>query len=220
MAKKITAWSYSRYSDYDMCPLKAKFKHVDKLKEPENEAMKRGSIVHEEYAKYFLTGEVPKSGVGWYYFSQLCRQLRQLRPLVEQQWGFTSDWRPSDWFSSSTWFRSVLDAAVVYDDHTADVVDLKTGKPREGHAQQAELYAVSIFKRYPQVQRVIVRFWYLDPGTESVYRFARRDETPLTEKWEKKTLPMLSDTIFAPRPGRHCNWCAFSKSQGGPCSYG
>ena len=32
--KPLTSWSFSRYSDYKTCPLKAKLKHIDKIQEP------------------------------------------------------------------------------------------------------------------------------------------------------------------------------------------
>lgn len=55
-SNKITSWSFSRYSDYKQCPLKAKLKHVDKLKEPPNEAMARGAAIHNIAEKY-IKGE-------------------------------------------------------------------------------------------------------------------------------------------------------------------
>lgn len=218
LSKRITAWSYSRWNDWNTCPALAKYKHIEKLREPENEAMKRGSAVHEDLAA-FLSGAaaVPDSGQ---QFGELLQQLRMLEPAHDQQWGFTSEWKPTGWFAKDTWFRSMLDACVVYDDDTADVVDFKTGKPSDTHAQQAELYAVSVLLRYPQVKHVTVRFWYLDAGSESVYRYARMDLAELQQKWEKRVLPMLSDEVFAPRPGRHCAYCAFAKSKGGECKFG
>lgn len=224
MAGKIIAWSYSRWADYEKCPQLAKFKHVDKLKEPENDAMKGGLLAHDSLAD-FLTAypvsvqvlEVPEVGKK---FVDLLRQLAELQPLHDQDWGFTNQWRPTGWFAKDCWFRSKLDSAVVYDDNTADVVDFKTGKESPTHAQQAELYAISVFVRYAQVSHVTARFWYLDHGTESVFRFSRSDLDELIAKWEKRVEPMLNDTIFAPRPGKHCKWCAFAKSQQGPCKFG
>lgn len=219
MSGPITAWSYSRWADYDKCPLMAKFKHVDKIKVPENEAMKRGSVSHKDLADFLASPIAAIPAIGE-RFAPLLDQLRQLEPLVEQQWGFTNRWHPTGWFAKDTWFRSVLDVCVVYDDNTADVVDFKTGKENDSHAQQAELYMVSVLVRYPHVSHVTVRFWYLDHGTESVYRFSKSDVAELVKKWEKRVEPMLNDNTFAPRPGRHCQWCDFSKSKDGPCKFG
>ena len=35
--KKIRSWSFSRLSDFEACPLKAKLKIIDKIPEPERE---------------------------------------------------------------------------------------------------------------------------------------------------------------------------------------
>ena len=85
---------------------------------------------------------------------------------------------------------------------------------------QAELYALSVFIRYPHVQRATCRFWYLDVGEESVYRFARADMDDIRVRWEKRTKKMLSDEIMAPKPGAHCSRCYQAKSNGGRCKYG
>ncbi len=227
MSKRITQWSYSRWADWDKCPQLAKFKHVDKLKEPENDAMRNGSEVHAELAEYLSLGEtprnvpVPKSGNR---FAELLQQLHALEPIHDQEWGFTKSWRITGWFARDTWFRSKLDVCVVYDDNTADVVDFKTGKPSDTHAKQAELYAVSVFLRYPNVTSIVVRFWYLDVGSESVYQFNRSELEEMIFAWEKRVEPMLNDEIFAPRPGNHCKWCFFAKSNaangGGQCKFG
>ncbi|MCK9513693.1 MAG: PD-(D/E)XK nuclease family protein [Pigmentiphaga sp.] len=222
---RMTAWSYSRWRDYDDCPQKAKFKYVDKIKEPENDAMANGSACHDTAAAY-LRADLPVNEPipGWTYFEQLYRQLRELEPLVEQEWGFTSDWKPTGWFGNDTWFRSKLDSAVVYDDGSADVIDIKTGKPRPDQtAQQGELYAVSIFCRYPAVQLVTVRFWYIDlaqAGKEEVYRFSRDMAAGIIERWTKRAKRMLSDERMVPRPGTGCKWCFYAKSNNGNCKYG
>ena len=219
MTGLLKAWSYSRWSTYDTCPAQAKFKYVDKIPEEENDAMRGGKEAHDEIAEY-MRGDNPGPVRGWEHFADLFKQLRELEPLVEQQWGFRSNWTPTGWFAKDTWFRSVLDAAIVYPDFTADVVDYKTGKDSPKHAQQAELYAISIFLRYPQVQQVVTRFWYLDSGGESVFRFARADADGIIERWTKRAEKMLNDARLAPRPGHHCNWCPFAKSKGGVCKYG
>lgn len=219
MSKKLVAWSYSRYADYDKCPQLAKYKYIYKLPVPENEAMKRGTKVHEALADFINTGTTLSEEIRR-YFNELLGQLQQLQPLADQEWGYTKDWRVTGWFARDTWFRSKLDVCIVYDDNTCDVVDFKTGKESPTHAQQAELYTISVLVRYANVNNVTVRFWYLDSGGESVFRFARADLEGLLKKWEKNVGPMLSDEIFAPKPGQHCKWCDFAKSKAGPCKFG
>lgn len=206
----------------------ARYRYVDKLPEPPSPPLERGSEIHKVVAQY-LRGDLPADDPipGWTHFAKLFRQLRELDPAIEVEWGFTNKWKPTGWFGSDTWFRSVIDALVLYDTD-ADVVDHKTGRPRpQETAEQAELYAVSVFVRHPNVQRVSVRFWYLDadvkvaPGQrETVYRFERSAAKEIVARWNKRAKRMLSDKIMAPTPGQHCRYCAFSASAGGPCRYG
>lgn len=53
--KKLTSWSFSRWSVYDQCPAKAKYKFIDKLKEPDALPLQRGSIIHKQ-AECFIKG--------------------------------------------------------------------------------------------------------------------------------------------------------------------
>lgn len=233
MSKKFTplkAWSYSRYKDHDTCPKKLLYKHILKVPEDETPAMLRGQQAHKDLAAY-LNGEgpayvpyTPAPIPGWTYFAPMLHDLRNLEPIVEQQWGFTNRWKPTGWFGDSTWLRVVMDAAVIYDfDNTADVIDFKTGKPYPDHAEQSEIYALAAFCRYPELERVTVRFWYVDMearGEESVFRYSEKHIPRLIQKWEEKAERVLTERIFAAHPGRHCNWCPFARSKGGPCKHG
>ncbi len=65
--QKITAWSFSRYGDYQKCPLMAKFKAIDKIKEPSNKYLKRGTAIHKE-AELYQTRKIERG---------LCRQCQE-----------------------------------------------------------------------------------------------------------------------------------------------
>ena len=41
-------WSYSRLTTWEQCPLKAKLKYIDGLKEPGSPAMDRGTAIHKD----------------------------------------------------------------------------------------------------------------------------------------------------------------------------
>jgi hypothetical protein len=219
------SWSYSRWKDHNDCARKYFYKYVEKIPEPESPAMERGSSVHKTIAQY-LRGDLPVNDPipGWTYFEQLFKQLRELEPAIEQEWGFTDRWRSTGWFADDTWFRSKLDSFLYYnEDDTADIIDFKTGKPRNETAMQAELYFVSALIKRPKLQSAVVRFWYVDTdqkGKEVVYRFTRDMGREIVKRWTKRAEEMLSDRIFAPNPSYSCNWCPYGKSKGGGCKYG
>lgn len=221
---RFFAWSYSRLSDWEACPLRSKFKHLMKIPDPGSPALARGSDVHDHVAKY-LTGKVRSIAPEWKRHAKRIALLKSLKPSVEQQWGFDAAWNRSDWFGANTIARIVVDAAAIVEKKgrpkTLLIVDWKTGKKREGYADQLELYALAGFARYPDVATVETELHYLDqdPDETETRSFARTDLPTLKAKWAKRVRPMLADRKFPPNPGRACMWCPYSASKGGPCQF-
>lgn len=219
----ITAWSYSRLALWEQCPLAFKFKHIDKIAEEQSPAMARGDAFHKAAAAY-LTRQAPTPPKdATKFFAKLMEELWALPPdwkVVEQQWGFTNNWRPTGWFGKDTWVRVVLDAAIVYPDATADVIDHKTGKKYGTNADQMELFGLAMFCRYPHLEKVTTRLWYHDSGDEEIAEFTQDERSPLIAKWDAKVAPMFADTVFAPKPNDKCKWCSYSKSRSGLCRFG
>lgn len=224
MSNGVDAWSYSRYADYKQCPLRFKLKHIDKKKEPGSPAMQRGSDIHKEGENYLKAKKRPRAVPKSYAnFKDEMTQLWGLNPLVEQQWGFTRQWSPTGWFGSDTWLRIVADVAVAYDDNTGDLIDFKTGRKYDTNEEQVELFSAGMFIKFPEMQHVTTRLWYLDvdpkDDNEVIREYTRADFENIRKDWERKIIPMFKDKKFAPTPNAKCRWCAFSKDKGGPCPF-
>lgn len=227
---QFTAWSHSRLSLWNECPLRAKFKHLDKLKEPDHPAAERGTRIHtgmENWLKdpvqpapvFDLPSHFePPRALDKFY--SCATELKAQRPVVEQEWAYTSAWKPTGWFAKDAWFRQKMDAGAAMDGGYMIAIDWKTGKPWGDGKDQMELTAVSIFARYYDVQEVDTRLWYLDSGEEIPATFYRKQFAELRDKWTKRASVMLADTTLAPRPGRHCSRCHFRSSNNGPCKFG
>lgn len=234
---QITSWSFSRYSTYRQCPLKAKLKFIDKMEEPTNDAMARGAAIHDTCEKY-LKGTVARMPAELKLFAddfkKLKAQYKKRVPamVVEDMWAFTKDWdetRWNDW--ANCWVRIKLDCAHFEDETTLVVTDFKTGKFRpdknEEYMEQLELYALAALLMYPEIEGLVVkpRLMYLDAGV--IYPEPGDDELVYTAKdigrlqklWAKRVRPMLNDKKFPPRANNFCSWCHFRKSNGGPCKF-
>lgn len=222
MTNGVDAWSYSRYADYKQCPLRFKLKHIQKMKEPGSPAMQRGSDIHKEGEIYLKASRQPKRVPASYqHFADEMSQLWGLKPMVEQQWGFTREWSPTGWFGRDTWLRIVADVALLYDDNTADLIDFKTGRKYDTNEEQVELFSAGIFMKFDHIEHVTTRLWYLDqPDDNEVIReYTREDFERIRKGWEKKIVPMFKDKRFAPTPNEKCRFCAFAKNRGGPCPF-
>lgn len=231
---QLTSWSFSRYSDYKQCPAKAKYKHIDKLKEPPNTAMLRGLAVHK-LAEDFVKGVLRKMPEELGTFSDDLLLLREWYAanngtvLVEESWAFTRDWTATEWNNWNACYLRVKTDVAFYSSATKTVltiVDWKTGRQRPekevDYVEQLELYVLAAFKLLPNV--VEVRPWlaYADSGSvypEAVMAYTREYLPDLEVIWARRIAPMMADTTFKPNPGNACTWCHFKKSNGGPCQF-
>lgn len=239
----IKSWSFSRYSTYKLCPLKARLAYIDKIPEPPNKAMERGANIHT-LAERFIKGELeelpPELQKSRVEFRKLRRRFKKLTSgiTVEDTWAFTKEWDKTTWNDwVGCWLRVKLDCAEeLKDGKTLVVYDWKTGKFRpdknEEYIEQLELYALSAFLMYDHIEFVQPKLVYLDEGT--VYpepgsldhlklTFTRDSIEELRTKWEKRVKPMMNDQVFAPRPNNLCRWCHYRKDNaangGGQCQF-
>jgi hypothetical protein len=124
-----------------------------------------------------------------------------------------------DWFAPEARCRVKLDAFGI-NRGVGHAVDFKTGKERDRHHLQLELYGLAGLLRYADLTVVEAELWYLDTGNVVAQTFKRDEVVGLRARWEKRTRKMLQDRRFAPTPGPACRWCSFSARRGGPCEFG
>lgn len=221
---KISAWSYSRLSAYEQCPLQFKEKFITKsIATDDSPAMKRGVMIHDGIAK-FLQGKAegaPRDALVFPRCEQIISEINAFPDkVVEQQWGYDANWQPTGWFGNDTWFRSILDVGLIYEDNTAESVDWKTGKKYGSNMDQMKSQAIAMFMRYRMLTTVTVRLVYLDSGDEELLDIKKHEIPSLQQGFEKRVAKMMNDTILAPRPNDKCRFCPLSRSKGGICAFG
>lgn len=232
----IKAWSFSRYTTWRQCPLKLKLSAIDRINEPPNEAMQRGSEIHL-MAERYIKGESDKMPDEIKAFAKTFRRLRRQYKrvtsglAVEESWAFTKDWDQTMWNDwTKCWVRIKLDCAEFEDENTLIVYDWKTGKLRPDkhseYLEQLELYALAAFMMYDNIHTVKPRLVYLDEAKmfgddEHIYTVS--DVPALKSAWEKRVKPMMLATSFPPQPSALCRWCFYRKDNaangGGQCEY-
>lgn len=153
--KRIKYWSFSLYSTYKQCPLKAKLNAIDKIKEPGNDAMQRGNDVHklcEDFIKGTITLAKLKAGAKvvkkrpWdpmdvlpeltrlrkVYANRKQLTAKAMQPAVEDTWAFTKDWDQTVWNDwVGCWVRIKLDVGEMFEEAGRVIyvpTDWKTGQ--------------------------------------------------------------------------------------------
>lgn len=173
--------------------------------------------------------------------AKLVKQLRktkgvftQARIVVNSAWRRLEEDPDRGIWARGVWGRMVLDVLVVgakkarVIDWKSGNIDKKTGEIRERseYHDSMRIYQIGVLSVYPKVTEVTAEMAFLDapPKLESPFKslpvLKRADLSTAKATMEAKLLPMMSDAVFAPRPGYYCNWCSYAKSKKGPCEHG
>lgn len=228
---QIKAVSFSRLQDFETCKYRAKLKYIDRIPEPERplppgkkeHANDRGTRVHEAAELYVKGGVelVPELIEFKDQFEELRRMHKQGVVTLEGEWAVTREWTPVAWGSSDAWCRMKLDAFVKTSEDTARVIDYKTGK-RYGneikHTEQGQLYQLATFMRFPELNQIVVEFWYLDHGETDIKSYTREQGMQYFDKYNNRFTSVTECVDFPPNPNAFsCKWCPY---KGNACEYG
>jgi len=220
-----SAWSYSRLSMFEQCPTKYKFKHIDKLKEPDSPAMARGNEIHKMGEEY-LQGKLKKVPEPYKLFAKEMKFLKKIKAKSEEQWAFDEDGESVDWFDPTVRLRIKMDAYYRVADDII-VIDFKTGKPHAAeHEDQCKLYACGALLKFPDARMFCVEMWYLDQAgalntpVKSVFNYTKDQVENLIPRFADRASRIDKEKKFDARPGFQCRWCTFSSTKGGPCKKG
>lgn len=218
-------WSYSRWSTYELCPRKAKLAYIDMIRFEggDRTAADRGTEIHTIAEELLLAKKLKLSDIPpiLAFFAEDIMRLRKLRAVPEMALGLKRDWTGCDFDDPDYWWHGELDIVAMLSDTHAFIGDWKTGKIRESHAVQLELYALAVFLHDEHIEQITVEDWYIDQNKKSKpVTYLRRQVPMLIKLWERKVGPMFADTAFPPCPNFLCGWCDYSKKNGtGLCEY-
>jgi CRISPR/Cas system-associated exonuclease Cas4 (RecB family) len=222
-------WSYSAWESYQRCPAYYKYRHIDRLPEPPNQYAARGTELHQS-AEDFVSGKSNAvDGAFTYHYKHLEYLKHEVDAKTEYKIALDNQWKLVEWGSKDAWTRMVLDAYYVEETPKGKIdvgiVDYKSGKVREKHIAQMQLYAIgamSVARHYDahwDLNEVGVHLLYIDQQHTTSYAYTLADENTLQQNWENSVEALQHDEKFLPMPGQHCSWCHFSKRNKGPCKF-
>jgi hypothetical protein len=190
----------------------------------------RGTRINKELDAYVL-GErksIPKDGVNVTKWLKEFREAYRKKTLkLQVQITFTKNWKLTAWDDwDHGWLRVSLDVLYMPKPKAWQVIDWKTGKlstwSTDKYRDQLALYSTAVMVAFPEVEEITSALVFVDAGKAVDLPegyLTRKDVEKEQRRWEKRVGPMLTDTNFKPKPGKHCDWCDYSKDKGGPCPY-
>lgn len=194
----------------------------------------RGTKIHEEL-EMCVTGRRAKPPTGldgiWPLVHKLRDDYKDGKVRVETDFVLGRDWSVISKFSKEAWIRTKVDVLWLKSPKEVLVIDWKTGgvdkdsgKPKADakYADQLDVYATVVLSALPDVESVTTKLIFVDAIKDQEVAqkpLHRKDLKKHQAMWEKRTKAILSDKVFAPRPGYPCRWCPFTKNVGGPCRF-
>lgn len=204
------AHSYSSIKMFENCPKRYFHQRIEKSVKDEGNAVTRyGERVHKSLEERLQADGHPlPRDVGKY--EPLCASIEKLGGTltVEEEMTLNMDLQPTGWWDKDAWLRSKIDV-LVRKGPKAVMFDWKTGRRRPDF-DQLELFALQVFKHYPEVEQVKTTFVWLKDMAMDHEVYTRDDEADLWSKLLSKVKRIegaLEHDNWPAKPSGLCNWC-------------
>jgi len=203
--------SYSSLKLYENCP--KRYLHQRVLKEVQDEggeASKYGERIHEALELRLKEDKtLPQESAR---YEPLCQSILKASEggvlEVEQELTLTENLTPTGWWDADAWLRSKLDILIIKGD-TAIVMDWKTGKRRPDFTQ-LELFALQVFKHFPEVKAVKSTFIWLKDMSMDTETYSREDSNAMWASLMERInriYESLEHDNWPPKPSGLCRYC-------------
>lgn len=233
---KFTPYSFSKLNTFEQCPMKFKFKYIDKISTPfkMNATLEKGSYIHlllEELAKNDMV--LPKVSYDFKYSSRqdIVSYKKTFRDFVFSDFGekylSNDDYTffgaevefgvkledgvlsETSYWNKKALFRGKIDHVNIHDD-TMYLLDWKSGRVNQYPAiLQLVMYAVWCFLKYENINIVKTAFVYIEHGVEKTYTFKRKHLDDLIAKVMEKINNVELETKFNKKESKLCEYCEF-----------
>lgn len=226
----MIALSWSRVSDYRLCPRKFKGKYIEKwpnmmLKdEDKSPALVRGGNIHkalEMYVKAKLKGE---------QLPFLIPEVMKTAPLIdgimsqynvntERQIAIDENFKEVSWYDKKVYFRAIMD--LIGFGPNLLLGDYKTGKlaDYEGSIDclgQLHMSALVGMTLWPDYDECLCLYIYVDHKKTVPAKFSREELPIMKEKLMEEHALINADQNFLATKNRYCHFCEAVKEQ---CEY-
>lgn len=256
LARKHAPWSYSKAETAQTCPAQFRHKYLIKSKGAAAASDNRVGIVAHKILERTVSGEAYgdarraaieqnpltsdeldilrtfHDNIDSFLlrFDRFCKAERVTRILTETSWGFTEDYRATEFFAKDVYFRGSIDLGAVTGDATLFMIDHKSGEAKDlardqNKRMQLNAYAVLAVPNMPEIAGVRGGIHFLQGGDPTL-RLQWTDFIP-SDRIEKVYASWLFGRInecasnlahdrYEARPAKKmprgwpCAWCSYS----------
>ena len=125
------------------------------------------------------------------------------------------------WISPDTWGRDQTRCVgIMKQKHQQELLITKQVKQfgnEIAHSQQALIYAIGSFFRYPDLEIAKTEIWYLRPWNYLEQVYTRDEAMVFMPKLHERAIAMTTATNFPPNPSTYnCKWCSYGKGEQNP----
>jgi hypothetical protein len=176
------------------------------------EASKHGERIHAFLeARLKKEADLPQEVVAYEPLTQSVEKLASkdgAELYIEHELTLSDLLVPTGWYAPDAWIRSKLDVLVI-NGADAVVMDWKTGK-RKMDFFQLQLFAVQVFKHFPQVQRVKTSLVWLKTMEMDTEQYTRLEANGM---WQdimmriRRIEQALEHDNWPAKPSGLCRYC-------------
>ena len=206
---KPIVWSYSSLGTFENCP---KRYHAEKIAKSHisegSDATRYGTLVHEASEEFLKEGKpLPPE---FSYMQAVLDTLKQMPGELHSELDISLryDYTPTDAKASDAWYRGFADIVII-DGERALVADFKTGKSRYAKLEQLEIYALAVFRRFPQVKRVRGLLLFVREDQQFKADYKVEDAPDLWLKWISRVDKIRQAREFNNWPAKRSGLCRF-----------
>lgn len=215
----MIAWSYSRLTTFEQCPLQFHLKNITKdIPWVETPALAEGNRKHKvlEIAigrEVRLREGEPCTPIydDLFYMRALVKEFvaSHSRIMVEEELAFKKDWTPCTWFDKETYFRCKIDLTGL-NGPKGSILDWKSGKVRVKE-DQLKIYNMTALMNWTHLQEVTSSLVFIDHKQFSRPITTTRGELEtLRDEFEDRANAIqLAEQrgVWNYTPGYWCDWC-------------
>ncbi len=232
--RKLLQLDYSKIDTYTQCPLKYKFRYMDKIRAPKSARPTFGQTIHDTLQRFYqiiIDGEKPDEKTLFNLYETCWRPDGYKDPAEEARFRNKGEKQLKNFFkwnkshlrppkSVEEYFQIILDETLVagkidridiHESGAFEIIDYKTGKQKSQKDAdtnlQVSIYAEAVKQKYGSIPENLT-FYYLETN-EAIT--TQRSDQQLSNAFDtiRETASLIREEKFEPIEGNHCKFCDY-----------